>query len=70
MSRFVRTMPADEQIEFLDALRRFLRLGPWPGSRRACIEADARKVPQRYSDRYAAPSSDGCRQVRKVGTHT
>jgi hypothetical protein len=71
MSRFVRPMPEAEQIEFLDALRRFLGLSPWAGSRRAELEKQAVRCPIRFSDRYNVwQSSEGCRQVRKVGHDT
>lgn len=71
MSRFVRTMPADEQIEFLDAVRRFLRLSPWPCSRRAQLEKDAKRCPIKYSDNYNVwASREGCRRAQKVGSDT
>jgi hypothetical protein len=52
VSRFIRPMPEAEQVEFLDAIRRFLGLSPWFGSRRAQLEAAYVKCPIRYSDRY------------------
>jgi len=71
MSRFVRTMPADEQVEFLDAVRRFMRLGPYPGSRRAALEKKAMRCPQLFADNYDLSTwRDGCRQARRVGSGT
>jgi hypothetical protein len=71
MSRFIRPMPEAEQIEFIDALRRFLGLSPWAGSRRAFLESKARLCPIRYSDNYNVwASREGCRRAQKVGSDT